>query len=671
MRSIQLAITTLGVVFALAANADAQPTGQRSMVGPALRIDVQIPFTMKTLPDKLGVAVLSYGGADRLLQQGDVITWVAKPGGNDDGVAVTSTNGLENEIAARLSDDQQIAVWVHRDTDAPKWVILKLDLKSVSGPATCLPFTVREVEVDGTPVVQVVSYSGTDRMLYPGDVIVTISKRSDGLPGSTAVWSASEMEADILALRGEDGRIGLVVLRNGDYQKIELTIPASGTDHGPETLATEESSKLHMLSVSNRDPNESDAFRWGCYFDVYRMEAFLQHSIPAELNNGASTFHAFENAAEALLESIRAMGREQVGPNDTFLIYYSGHGRNDATQGHLLELTPGEKVTRAAIRQAMQESGARLCVLITDCCATGSMAQFGRLEQKVFGTPDYNAPYWNANICRYLFFRHKGFVDITSCGPGELAWSVGPTDEDGFNGQTPEDGSIFEHGGLFTTSLLEILAMNDGELERQKMMDPQGRVTWSSIIGSLKKKTEDRFQKRVFAGFRTSRDRRRHKHQTVTDIALGQPVGAALPTTSQSILGAQFTDSPNGVVVTNIDSDRTGSWVGLKPGDTVIRIGRQAEVPVYDHFWKDRKFSNGVLLGTNPTQITSLNQLRQLTTAGDDGNPPFVASGMWQLTVQREGSRIEVPVRITGPSGPPYGVYSIELPANYGPTSRE
>ena len=60
-----------------------------------------------------GVEVISYSGADRLLQRGDVISWIATPD-SDNQVAVTTANGLNAEAVAKQARDGTIALWVTR-----------------------------------------------------------------------------------------------------------------------------------------------------------------------------------------------------------------------------------------------------------------------------------------------------------------------------------------------------------------------------------------------------------------------------------------------------------------------------------------------------------------------------------------------------------------------------
>ena len=633
--------------------------GQQAMrVRPPQQTSGALPFQVR--PVAYGVEVVSYSGTDRLLQLGDVISWVATPDSTTQSQVTTTTN-FEREVVARKSQDGTIALWVTRGNAEPYWVFVKL--AAVPAPPQ-LPLVVRQ----GNGGVEVVTYNGVDRMLRQGDLISWVA--TPGVDNQVEVNSSAEFEAEAAAKLAADGSLALWVTRNNanpDWVIANLSPianqskPRTGgglwvAPNPPSTISPgstgtttanagfeDDTSVLHVLNIY--DPNaQLDSFRWGCEFDVYRMEAYLSGSVP---RLSMHTFATPSQDAAGLLAHIRSY-KDRISPNDTLLIYYSGHGSNDAQDGQTLDLRPGVKVGRTGVRKAMQDTGARLCVLITDCCASGSKEPFGTTAPAHSGF-DYSMPYWNTNICRALFFRHTGFVDVTSCGPGELAWSVGPTDENNsFSGKEPTDGDVFEDGGLFTTSLLEILAMHDGELQEEKLMDRQGRITWDSIKNFLAEKTEKRFQERIYSGFRKQRDRDRNKHQTVTFMSTGQPAGLALPTTSQSKFGVEFVGGPNGVVAGNLDPQQTPAWVGIHPDDRLLSVRRADDF--YAHFWQDKKFTNGSTGGTVPVSINGLADFQRLNTPANEYAPPTFSSGLWVFSVERNGQPIEVPVRITEPS---------------------
>ena len=104
-----------------------------------------------------------------------------------------------------------------------------------------------------------------------------------------------------------------------------------------------------------------------------------------------------------------------VTANDTIFFYYSGHGGND-DRGHYLGLPQG-RLYRSELRQLLENKGARLVVLITDCCNQ-------RSDGQAFGAPymDMEPPAKVSPLFESLFLLPKGTVDINSSSPGEAAY---------------------------------------------------------------------------------------------------------------------------------------------------------------------------------------------------------------------------------------------------------
>jgi len=615
----------------------------------------RFPATVK--PVNGGVEVIAYNGADRLLQRGDIISWVATPD-SDNQVAVKSAAALEAEFSSKRGKDGVIALWVTRGNEEPDWIFLKVVAQPKSGS---LPLEVRQ----GEDAVEVVTYSGQDGKLKKGDVISYIA--TPGRDVQVAVNTPAIFEAEVVAKKSAQGTIALWVTRgNAEPEWVTISVQRAGngvaTRPGmpPSTTtadstgklsirpASEDAAVLHVLYIY--DPKaENDAFRWGCEFDVYRMSAYLSGSTPNGMYDG-KTFATPSQDAGGLLQAIRDY-RDTISSNDSLLVYYSGHGSNDGQTGHMLDLRPGVKVARSDVRKAMEDTGARLCLLITDCCANGSKQPFRRES----GIRQIPPTFWNTSCCRALFFEHEGFVDVTSCGPGELAWSVGPTDENGrFIGGEVTDGEDFNNGGLFTTSLLRIMTLHDGDFKRNNLLDSAGRISWESIKRKLVSDTEFTFQAQIFPAFRKQRDKDKNKHQTVTFLSTGKAVGKALPATGQSVLGISLIEDGGSVIAGDVDSDRMPAWVGLKPGDKLISARIDTD-SYYAHFWNhDRIGFDGpdastapeyLPIGMQPLLITSKESLRDLsqTKAAGSGEP---ASGMWIFTVARDGVSTEVYVRI-------------------------
>jgi hypothetical protein len=365
------------------------------------------------------------------------------------------------------------------------------------------------------------------------------------------------------------------------------------------------------------------------------MYQYLHYSVPYFRRGPEEILNGNRLTRANLISTIAS---QPVGQDDSLLVYYTGHGEN-TSQGHVLNFPNGDNVLRSDIQQAMQQKGARLCVLLTDSCASGSE---GPLAAPMM-MADYNPPYWNHNICRYLFFRHTGFVSINSCSAGEVAVYQNPHE----SRQRVEDGDVAQHGGVFTTALINILTMNDGALRQDRMTDSNGRVTWTSIRHQLAEITNSRY-----TGIKDTLERKGiftlsgQDAQTPAYLSLGTPVGNALPAQTQYRCGIRFTQGNRAARVTTVYDNTNASWYGLRVGDEIFRIQRCDE-----HFW--RAFGMGAgdqfnITGTNDMQWVFWNDNdRQMR-----GLQPHVTEGMWIFDVRRNGNVERIPIRVPYPVNP-------------------
>ena len=110
----------------------------------------------------------------------------------------------------------------------------------------------------------------------------------------------------------------------------------------------------------------------------------------------------------------------KVGPSDTVLVYFNGHGRVDRYGAHQLLFekqgnTWVKWLVRDVVIEALRQKSCRLQMLITDTCSTVTQgphpsggdyfAQYGDTEAK----PQFYA--------RNLFLEHTGILDITATSP--------------------------------------------------------------------------------------------------------------------------------------------------------------------------------------------------------------------------------------------------------------
>lgn len=161
--------------------------------------------------------------------------------------------------------------------------------------------------------------------------------------------------------------------------------------------------------------------------------------------------------------------RVQVGPNDTLVFFYTGHGATDPNRGHALTTERGV-IYRNDLRRAMQGRGARLNVLLSDCCSnvvdlppsiTAGAPAPGAL-------PDVVRP-----LLRQLFLEHRGTVDITAAEVGQSAWATNLL------------------GGFFAHALTEHLFSFD---VKGHDANKDGFVTWAEIFEPVRENTRLSFR---------------------------------------------------------------------------------------------------------------------------------------------------------------------------------
>lgn len=147
---------------------------------------------------------------------------------------------------------------------------------------------------------------------------------------------------------------------------------------------------------------------------------------------------------EALRRALRAM-IEEAGPEDTALVYFTGHGILDAAgTGAYLLCSDESYVGRVEVADELRRARCRLKLLITDCCSTYFRMPEARLEN----AGDSGVP---QPIARSLLFGHRGFTDVTAASAGQAAYAT-------------------ELGGYFTSWLVG-LATTGENLTWQEVFD--------------------------------------------------------------------------------------------------------------------------------------------------------------------------------------------------------
>lgn len=164
-------------------------------------------------------------------------------------------------------------------------------------------------------------------------------------------------------------------------------------------------------------------------------------------------FHEVVGDGVNINSIIRKVRSLPVGPNDTLIFQFSGHGAYEKNRReHLMTFTNDEILTRSAIRKELQAKNARLVVLLTDTCSN---------FVEIYGnSPAANPPQVITPLFDQLFLKNRGLVDISATMPGEY-------------------GICFAKGTTFVLSFSSVLSNSNR------------RLTWEQVIFELNKNTKE------------------------------------------------------------------------------------------------------------------------------------------------------------------------------------
>ncbi|MFO0958618.1 MAG: caspase family protein [Isosphaeraceae bacterium] len=133
--------------------------------------------------------------------------------------------------------------------------------------------------------------------------------------------------------------------------------------------------------------------------------------------------------------------RVAIGPDDTLVFYYSGHGAIDPDRGQAMTTERGV-LFRRDLQALMESRRARLNVILTDCCSNIVVLPPAGVAAAPMASAPQTPPLVDP-LLRQLFLEHRGTVCITAASPGESAWG---------------DNDL---GGYFTASITSSLRFGD------------------------------------------------------------------------------------------------------------------------------------------------------------------------------------------------------------------
>ncbi len=179
----------------------------------------------------------------------------------------------------------------------------------------------------------------------------------------------------------------------------------------------DEARKVHALLVLDTD---SDLGEQSLAANEAMMTFLLESAIPkAKLE--ITKFTGKEVTANQVLAHYQSLN---VNRDDVLLFYYFGHGSCSGCGQHRMN-GKHDTVCREAVLRAMKAKGARLNVLLTDCCASivpDARYRLSQDDKPVLSTG--NEPTMeDARVLSQLLLRSKGTADITASQIGQLAWA--------------------------------------------------------------------------------------------------------------------------------------------------------------------------------------------------------------------------------------------------------
>ncbi|HKI35994.1 MAG TPA: caspase family protein [Gemmataceae bacterium] len=224
---------------------------------------------------------------------------------------------------------------------------------------------------------------------------------------------------------------------------------------GPRELKT-----LRALLVLDTNSNLAASIE----HDRKNMKVLLEEYVPAERRR-IDYLEGAKVTREQVLKYYRDL---KAGPDEALLFFYAGHGAIDANGAHVFQPQMGKTpaLTRGEVRKAMEQKGAGLVLLLTDCCST-RIRGWPKAKTREPRTKVEMHP-----VLRCLFFQHRGTVDVTAA-------------EDGMGSYGDE-----HHGGVFTSALVTLL---EGDL---KPLDTNRDkfVSWKEFFPLLSRETEREFK---------------------------------------------------------------------------------------------------------------------------------------------------------------------------------
>ncbi len=287
------------------------------------------------------------------------------------------------------------------------------------------------------------------------------------------------------------------MLRPACLLALLAALPAAAQPDRVDRPGPGELRKLHVLVVADT----AGDLRESVSADRSRVHSLFDRNIPDQ-RLAISHLDGKQVTRAAVLAHVRKL---KPGREDGVVFYFAGHGALDSKRGHYLQMQPagGPPLLRSELRRALQDTGAGLVVLLTDCCSNkvdippvvGSPPGKGKDKMEI--KPLHPT-------IRQLFFLRRGVVDITGAQAGTASWG---DDRD---------------GGVFTRVLCRVLTDPAAGMDSNR----DGRLTWDEAFLFLRLATSMEFRRWKSSQTLATRGRIKQAGQSPQAFLLGDSAPA-------------------------------------------------------------------------------------------------------------------------------------------------
>jgi hypothetical protein len=312
--------------------------------------------------------------------------------------------------------------------------------------------------------------------------------------------------------------------------------------------------RLHVLFVGDT-ADARKGFQDGVLADRATVERAFRLRVPAD----RLTFTALVGADGKPDQVVDYYRNLKSGPNDGLVFYFSGHGgtfrdRTGRFVQHTIALgcnppggVLGRRMPRETVINAMRQKNPGLIVVLTDCCTNN----FTREVPIIITSPPPPVPPTEIDpLVRFLFFEHRGIVDVTA--------------------EEKEGAMGSNEGGYFTLTFGRLLDQEPASFKPAE----KDFVTWTVFADHLKRQTSRFFQEQYY---RPQKAAGKEPEQEDQVPRIFQVPGGATVARPKWRFGVQtFDNGGSGVLVRRVFPGTPAARAGLEDGDVILSINGKA-----------------------------------------------------------------------------------------------